>query len=209
MKKNGRAQIVVIEDESQSMDAHRITNASASQLTVHVLSETDSPLQDPHRLSIAAPFFAEIRMTNNPKEGARQLYAAIKKHEASRIYIFGEPLADGTEEPSQRATNEWMHAVLELVHAHLPIGTLISDARPGIGIAVATAAHALQVSVAITQPKGFWRRNKNGDAYQASEIEILTTIKTGANIILTGKKEQKYLESISTAKTAHKPNLRS
>lgn len=128
---------------------------------------------------VAGDRYIRLVLNHTSIDCARQLYRALVKHDAKTLNIAGNGMHTlSSRKITQRRVNIWLHDVLILVHAHLPLQKLMSGGQSGLDIAAAVVGPLLNIPTEINFPQGFKQRLENGIDVLQSKDDVMLSIQT-------------------------------
>lgn len=157
-----------------------IINAESADLTVAFALDYTSAGERLTR-SASKDRYLAIPLDGNPLEASRELYRALRTHNASSLNIAGNGLATLAKfDWDQQRANQWVYDVLSPVVEHWPLALVRSGGQTGADLAGLVAAHALGVDVIALLPKGLLQRHADGVDVRNTTVDIRRQIEEGA-----------------------------
>ena len=155
-------------------------NARSSDLTV-AFAEDFSSLGEKLTKKVAGENYVAIHLSTDPLEAARTLYRNLKSRNGKILNVAGNGIYTLVKFGwSQEKLDKYVFDVIAKVHEHWPIERVISGGQTGVDISGVIAAHALDIDVVATLPKGFKQRGEDHHDFYQTKDDVFNQIESGA-----------------------------
>lgn len=125
--------------------------------------------------------YVGISVTDEPIAAARQLYKALRYHDAHTLNIAGNGIYTLAKHGwSQAEMDAWLYEVLKTVCEHWKVDVVRSGGQTGVDLAGLAAAYALGISAIGLLPRGYLQRSADGVDREQTEQFISTEIRSAA-----------------------------
>lgn len=150
--------LTINEHSSDKYTPRTYLNAKTADLTAaFAIDFTTAGEKCTHKA--AADRYVPLSILKPPIVCARELYKVCKRLDVKILNVAGNGIYTLTRHKwSQNDVNNYVVAVLSLVHQHHPLDKIISGGQSGLDIAGGVAGVYLGIETVLTLPKGFIQR---------------------------------------------------
>ena len=172
--------IEILEHTSSSYGPRTYANAHNSDVTIALAVDyTTAGERLTHKA--AGDKYLRLDLEESWKDNARLLWHWIYPYTDGRVVnVAGNGIYTlNRARISQKAVNNYVFQMLEIVHQHAPIDKIISGGQTGVDIAGGWAAVKIGIDCVLTLPKGFKQRGVDGIDRDHTREEILQQLYEG------------------------------
>ena len=177
--------LTIKEHKSASYAPRTYHNATTSDVTVALATDYNTAGEKlTHKA--AGDKYLQLPFSEDYLQLARTLWKHLNKlgKELPVINVAGNGVYTLIKKGiTQEQANRIVYDILAKVHAHHPIGKIISGGQTGIDLAGGVAAFKLGIECEMTYPKGFLMRMSNGKDYEHTEEFIRKMVEDYARVL--------------------------
>lgn len=174
--------IQILEHSSRSYGPRTYANAAAGDVTIAIAVDYSTAGERLTHKAAGDKYLKLDLNDNDTVDLARVLYKRLASLgiEKPTINVAGNGIYTLSKSGiTQIHINKFVYNVLIQVHAHWPIGKIVSGGQTGVDLAGGVAGYALGIDTVMTLPKGFIQRHEDKLDVEHTREEIMEQVESG------------------------------